>query len=439
MHALHIPSRRMRTLSSALLLLLPVLVLAPPDLAAQSPSTPHPTGSLDLHAALAAALDGNPGLAQYPYALRSAQARELQASLRPNPELGIDIENIAGSGSYRGITATETTLRLGVLLERGNKRNARQLVAAIASEQVGAEAALARLDVLANTTRLFIDLVESQAQSTLALRGLDHARALQRAAENRIASGAASELERHRAIIEVERARLETEHFEHLIASQRRQLAAQWGETAPAFSAASADLLALPELPTFGSLSERLARSPAVARFAIEQRLREAQLAAARAQAKTDPTVFGGMRHLNTSGDVAAVAYLLMPLPWRNRNQGAIDAAEADRARISVDREAYRIHADVMLFDLLQELKHAHTLVDSLQQTLIPEAEAAWMLSQKGYAAGRLSQRELIDAQKTRLQLESELLTNAADYHRYFAAIDRMTALAPADPSRVAQ
>lgn len=308
-------------------------------------------------------------------------------------------------------------------------------LAARSADSVDASEALARLDAIVQTTSAFIDVVESQQQLVLAERAIEYAEQTLAGAERRIQAGAASSIERNRASIALERARLEREHYEHQLATQRRQLSANWGETEPLFDSASAELLQLPEVPDWPDLLARLRRSPDFARYDVERRVREAELALAQSKAAVDPTVYAGVRLLRDGmqsprTDAALVAYLLTPLPWNNRNQGAIAEARAQRDRVDADRHVAQIKAETALYEQVQELRHARTLVDSLQDTLLPQADEALKLIRNGYANGRLSQLDVIDAQRTRLELEAELLSNAADYHRRFAAIERMTALA---------
>src|SRR5262245_31632017 len=51
------------------------------------------SASITLAEALARTLRSNPELAVYDWEIRMAEARVLQAGVRPNPELSIDIEN----------------------------------------------------------------------------------------------------------------------------------------------------------------------------------------------------------------------------------------------------------------------------------------------------------------------------------------------------------
>lgn len=388
----------------------------------------HPRGELRLADALAAALRGNPDLQLYPYERRAVEARTLQAGLRPNPELGVDIENFAGSGEYHGASALETTLRLGVLLETAGKRQRRIDAAARGGAVVDADYALQRLDVLAETARRFVDVAESQAQYELAERGVDSAQAVLDATDRAVRIGRLSSFERNRARIALARATLEREHYEHLLRTQKRSLAALWGEREAEFTAVRADLYALPEVADYAVLRERLRDGAEAQRYAAEAGLRDAEVALARAKARPDPLLSAGLRHLDRSDDTALVAYLQLPLPFRDRNQGAIAEAQARRQRVDVAAHAAQVRADAVLYDLVQELGHARTVLEALRGELIPQADEALLLARRGYENGRFGYLDLADAQRTRLELEREAVANAAEYHRYFAAIERMTA-----------
>ncbi len=395
-------------------------------------ASPDPSGALSLQQALAAAVEAHPDLARYPLDRRIAEAQAIQARLRPRPELGVEFENFAGTGAHNGVDELETTLRLGFVLEHSAKRDARIAVARDGIVRIDADFELMRLDVMSQTTRRFIDVVESQQQLALAERGVELAEQLAASARRRVNAGAASELEAYRASIALERAKLEVEHYEHLLDTQRRWLASQWGASTAHFDSAEADLLALPPVAAFDALEQRLRRSPDFARFDLERKLRESELALARARSSADPVVGAGVRRFEISDDQALIATLQFPLSLGNRNQGEIAAAQARRESVDVQRDAELILTTAALYDLYQELKHARTLVEAVHDTLLPEARKAMQLTRRGYDLGRYSQLELIDAQKTAVELERELLTNAADYHRILAAIERMTALAPA-------
>ena len=82
--------------------------------------------TLTLPEAFARVLSDNPELAMYPYDIRAAEARALQAGFRPNPQISLDVENIGGSGEFSGTDAMETTLALSQVIEMGGKRPLRR-------------------------------------------------------------------------------------------------------------------------------------------------------------------------------------------------------------------------------------------------------------------------------------------------------------------------
>jgi cobalt-zinc-cadmium efflux system outer membrane protein len=58
-------------------------------------------------------------------AIAMAEARRLQAGMRPNPQASLEIDNAFGSGDYRWMRAAEATLQLSQIFELGGKRGAR--------------------------------------------------------------------------------------------------------------------------------------------------------------------------------------------------------------------------------------------------------------------------------------------------------------------------
>src|SRR5829696_9684960 len=85
----------------------------------------EPTGVLTLREALALALTENPELAPFAWQARANEARVLQAGLRHNPELNLQLEDVAGTGDFSGARQAQTTLQLSQVIELGNKRRAR--------------------------------------------------------------------------------------------------------------------------------------------------------------------------------------------------------------------------------------------------------------------------------------------------------------------------
>ena len=109
---------------------------------------PEPAGDVRLRDALALALQRSPDLTSYSWQLRAAEAREVQAGLRPNPEVSFLTEDIGVSGQTRGVDQAQMTLELGQLIELGGKRAARVEVAARGRDLAAWDYEIARIDGL---------------------------------------------------------------------------------------------------------------------------------------------------------------------------------------------------------------------------------------------------------------------------------------------------
>ena len=125
----------------------------------------EPSGALTLRDALALALVGNPELAASSWEIRAAEARALQASLPPNPELEAEAEEIFGTGGAKGVGSAEVSLVLSQLVEMGGKRARRVRVAALEGELAGWDYEARRRTVLTDTTKAFVEVLAAEGAS----------------------------------------------------------------------------------------------------------------------------------------------------------------------------------------------------------------------------------------------------------------------------------
>lgn len=405
--------------AAALIFLLPVAQAADDFM--------EPRGELTLAGAIAAALQRNPSLQSADFAIRAADARFVQAGLRPNPELGITLENFGGNGSVQGSDALESTLTLSQVIELGNKRSYRRDVARYGRDGTAIEREAAQLDVLAEVTRRFIDVAEQQAQLGLTRRATELAEKTAVAISKRVDAARSPLAEKSRAVTALGRARLAQQQAEQALLIAHRRLAALWSSTDPRFGDAKTDLFDLPAVGSFEALMEKMQASPDFLRFTNESRLRDAEWQLAMAQAKSDITVGAGVRRFEATGDTGFVVNFSMPLSFANRNQGAISEAAIRREQVQVQQQAVFMSTQANLFGLYQQLQLARSEVTGLRNELIPQAETALKQSEDGYARGRFSYLEMADAQRELLELQRSAVAAAATYHRVLAEIERLT------------
>ena len=386
------------------------------------------SGELSLSQAIAAALKRNPELAVTSFELNAADARVLQAGVRPNPEAAVQLDNVFGTGEARGVKVLETTLSLGQVIELGGKRNSRVGVAGLSRDLVGVEREAQQLDVLADVTRRFIEVVAAQRVIALAQQATRLTEQTLAAITTRVQAARSPLAEQSRATIAVTRARIEQQQAASTLQAARRALAALWGDRVAEFSNASADLFALPTVQTYEALSASLQLSPDFLRFATDARLRDAEMRLAQAYAKPNLNVALGIRRFEATGNTALVAGVTYALPIYDRNQGTIREAQVRREQNAVRSQATLIRAEATLYGLYQELQAARNRLETLRGEAIPQAEVALAQTRNGYERGRFSYLELLSAQQELLGLESAAIQAAANYHLQLTEIERLTA-----------
>src|SRR5690606_10320197 len=225
------------------------------------------TAILTLPKALARVLQSSPESAVYPYEIRAAEARTLQAGLRPNPVLAVEVEKVLGNGAFSGVDAMEATLALSQVIEMGNKRNLRRDVGSWQRQAVERDYELARLDVLAAAASRYLEVAQTQRLLDFSEQVVEWTLAAQSVANRRFDAGSASRAELGRARTDAMQAALAVSNLEVRLANAKRRLASLWGDSEPDFAIVGAELFSLVELPDFARIRTQLEQAPQLQRF----------------------------------------------------------------------------------------------------------------------------------------------------------------------------
>lgn len=382
---------------------------------------------LTLDQAIVNVLEHNPQLKAADFEAKAAAARIRDARLKPAFRTSLEFENFGGSGVLGGGDALESTLSLSKVLELGDKARLRGDVAQNKAMILRNEQDAKRLDLLAETTRRFIQIITDQELLILAQDSLDFAERTHDFVELRVKAGKLPNAELRRVKIALVRKELEIEHARHTLASSRLKLVTLWGETQTQFTSAEASLFDIEHVVPFETLVQLLQRNPDLVWYATESRLARTRIQLARTRNKADIEIAGGLRHFNLADATALVMSLKIPLGNKSRAAPKVEEVEMMSQGNPYNLEQRRLELYATLFEVHQELNHAIAAVSTYRETIIPLAESALQDYEKGYAAGRYSLLELNVAQRTLLDSRLESVMAAADYHRYRIEIDRLT------------
>lgn len=382
---------------------------------------------LSLHDAIERVAQTHPELRLLEARRDGLAAERDRAAQRPAAVAGAQVENVLGSGAYRGVRGAELTVTLASVLERGGKLDARRALAQSRYDALAVEREGRRLDLLAEVARRHLAIDAAQRQREIADLDVMQREKAVAAARHRWQAGASPESVLLTAQAASARAELGRARAEQQENAARQHLAALWGERNPRFRIAAGDLLALPPIEDASALSALLDRTPELAQFVDERRIREARLQLARTSAVADVDWQIGLRRLQGSHDTALVASLSVPLGSRRRAEPEIRAAEAELSALEIERESKDLSLYSTLIDAHGRYRVAQIEVERLHDEVLPRLARAEAAAERAYRAGAASYLEWAQLQSEHTSGRRQQLETAVDAQRALIEIQRLT------------
>ncbi|MEW6357241.1 MAG: TolC family protein [Planctomycetota bacterium] len=383
-----------------------------------------PKSPLSLRHALALALLRNPELAAFSWDIRAAEARRLQASLLPNPEIGTEVEEFTGNRT--GFSQSETTVTLSQLVLLGGKRVKQMRLAGLERDLAGWDYESKRLDVFTDVVRFFVRVLGAQRQIALTEETVHIAEGVARAASDRVKAGAAAPVEETRAKVALSSARIELERAQQELVAARKRLAATWGGGDAEFTETVGELEIRLTPPPLRDLMMRISQNPDLARWVVEMDRRLAAVEVEKAKAVPDITVEAGYRHLADDDVDTFVAGFSLPLPVFDRNQGGVAESRANLAKAKEENRAAEVRIATELAEAHASLSAAAKEVDLLETEVLPGAKSAFEAIEEGYRKGKFTNLDLLEAQKTLAEAKSQHVRALVSLHEAKANVERL-------------
>lgn len=359
--------------------------------------TPAPrTGPLPTTLTLAQALDEtsarSPAVVAAEAEVAAAEGRARQAGYRSNPELSLEVENVAGTGDLRGLRSMETTLAVNQRLDLGGRRSARIDTARAVLAVQKIRLAIARADLAQSVREQFARSIAAREKLAQATENVERARELARVATILVEAGRDPPLRALRARSALAQSQAERAAAEAEELAARSSLAALFGVSAPIGAVSGTTLDVQPQKVTpETSLDVRLADAErTAAQAAVREQVAERRL---------DPAVGVGVRHIRETGDVGLVAGVSMPLRVFDRNRGNIDAARSALAATDARRASTLATTTARARNAIANVEAAKRRVEALEKAAVPEATEALRLAELSYREGRATLLELLDVQ----------------------------------------
>lgn len=385
---------------------------------------------LRLDQAVSKALEANPSFAAERADLRATQARAAREALQKPLTVGGEFENFGGTGALAGVRSSETTLRIGRVIELGGKRSAREALGQAEINQQLNQADFTRIGVVTTTKLRFATVMAAQERLAFAKERVVLAQRTRREVSAWVNAARNPDSDLRSAEIAVAEAELELEDAEHELESARVSLASTWGATSPDFSEAQDANEVVPEPIPFDALLRRLPLTPEQRSLALSRATAEARLRVAEASAKPDLDVSLGVRRLEGTDDQGLVMSVSVPLGNRRRSAFSVTESQSEIQAIDARTDAQRNERYQLLFGRYQELLHARHEVQRLRDTMIPKAEQALAITRRGFEEGRFAFLLLDQSQQKLFELRLRAVEATARFHMLSAEVEGLTATA---------
>jgi cobalt-zinc-cadmium efflux system outer membrane protein len=385
-----------------------------------------PKGAITLRDALAYALTHNPDLKAFSFEVRAAEARALQAGLRPNPEITVEIEEFGGAGARSGFDSAETTIQLGQLIELGGKRAKRIRLASLDEERTRWDYESVRLDVMKEVTQAYIAVLAAQERAALNEKVLEVIRKERSTVTQRVEAGKDPPVEELRANVALSRSEIEAKKAGKALATARHTLAAALGRETIDFKEVTGDFYTIPPVPSIADVADAVTDSPDLERWAAEERKRRAAVDLEKARSTSAVTISGGVRYYEEGDDTALVMGVALPIPLFNRNQGGVEEAMENLAKTREQYKAAKVERAAALVEALNRLAGTYDEVAALQTDVLSNAQRAFETAYQGYKEGKFDYLYVLDTQRTLFEIQAQYIDALETYHAAWADVERL-------------
>lgn len=385
-----------------------------------------PTG-FTLDDAIAMALEQSPRLKAFNSGVAVAKGEQQQAGVWANPQVGVEAENVAGRGNYRGFDSAEVTYGVTQEFQIGGKISARESIASKGLEIASLDEQAAMLDIIRDVTTTYAEVVAAEENVRLATEQKELADDVLKSVSIRVGAAAAPLIQKSRAEVERSTATIALDKANRTREIARKKLAALMGEDRFVLPLDTTAFYAIAK-PESTALEDRLKANPDLVKLGSSLEQSKARLELERANAIPDPLLSVGLRDFRDSGDQAFVVGVSLPIPVFNANRGNIEKARHDVSRTEMDNRQMALNTSAELTQAHERMENAYMQAQTLKAEILPSADKAFRLAREGYGLGRFPYLEVLDAQRSLFGVKQQQIDAIREFHTAKAQVERLTA-----------
>ena len=380
--------------------------------------------ALTLDEALDHASQNRQEFASFRADLGAAALKLKHASLPPNPELGVEWNNLGGN--LPAGDAKETKVSLNQRVEIGGKPSARENRGHAEIMQLQRQQAMAWLDIVVEVRLAFLEVLNARERLTLQHETAQIASELAGIAHEQVAAGKIAATEETRAEARKAETKAEIHKLNRLLAEAELNLAAVLVIPDRAAVTAKGRIPREVGIPDQQTLLAGMKNSPLLALRRSETRLATTNLSLEQANTWGDPTLSLAVREVPDENARAVSIGVSIPLPLFQRNQTALAEAGATASKATANEV-------VAARRLRTELSKAHTVLvaadqeaRTLQNEVLSRAAEAAEAVQEGFRVGKFRYSDVLEASQALVAMKGRYLDVILDLNRAAITLDRL-------------
>ena len=381
---------------------------------------------ISLQVANQLALEHNIELQTYPFTIRRQDALTVQAGVIPTPEISFEANDLLGTNDYGVFEQAELSLVFSQTVEMGGKRHHRLALSRASKDKLTLEYELAKLDVLAETSLRFYQLLELQLVKEILQDKVNQEQETLHKIAKLVEVGAVDLVDKLSVSLRLKRSKSNLIKLGSQIKIQKNRLSAMWQKTAD-FSQVKGDLFSLPNLPTKERLLDLLEETPDILHLLAVEREADQRLGLMKAGLSADVKYFAGINHKQMGSSQTVSVGVSVPLYFENPNKGRVDQALIDlqlsKHLVTLTKQKNKL----LLVEHWQKMQRHFQQVMQLKNEILPVAKKLLIATSKSYARGSSSILQVIDAQQQWLDLRVNLIEESSQVFVELLTLERLT------------
>lgn len=356
--------------------------------------------------------------------LDAAAIKLKHAGLPPNPELGVEWNNVGGDlpdGDSR-----ETIVSLSQPLEIGGKASARKSKGQAEILRLQHEQVVTWLDIAADVRTAYLEVLGARERLLLQREAAKTASELVEITREQVAAGKLAGTEETRAEAKKAEIAADTQRLTRLLTDAELHLATLLA--IPDGSSITVDGRLLPEvpIPDRQALLAEMQDAPLLALRRSESQFATTNLSLEQANVWSDPTLSLAVREVPDEDARAVAIGISIPLPLFQRNQVAVAEASATAHKATANEAAAARRLQTELIKTHAHLIAADQEVRALRTEGLGKSAQAAEAVRQGFRAGKFRYSDVLEASQASMAMKARYLDALLDLNRAVISLDRL-------------